>query len=281
MVTHGSRSASLVAWNSPEGQVHKKNVTRSFSINGKTLLLIGGGILGVLVLLAALFITLHTKDGTLVVTAIEPDAEVQVLNERGRIEITRKAEKGPMTMAVVPGKHQLRVQKDGVVLITKDFDIESGQKRSITTERLAITPANVDGTLLESERPKKNEPEANDPHALMKMMDGFRTKLPPPQGIGEENGAGTLDENGESHPESHLNGIALRMGVTSKTDCMILLTYLKDPRVKIRHIAAFALENVVKAYPSGFPADSLDRLESEQHRNMVQAFIVGIEKLAK
>jgi hypothetical protein len=56
---------------------------------------------------------------------------------------------------------------------------------------------------------------------------------------------------------------------------------LKDRQLKIRHIAAFALEDVVKAYPTGFPESSLDRLDSDQHRRMVQAFVAGFEKLAK
>jgi hypothetical protein len=37
------------------------------------------------------------------------------------------------------------------------------------------------------------------------------------------------------------------------TDVAVHRDVLKDPRVKIRHIAAFAIENVVKAYPDGFP----------------------------
>lgn len=129
--------------------------------------------------------------------------------------------------------------------------------------------------------PKQKELASNDSHALMKTMDGFRVKLPPPQDLNEENGCGTPEDDGEVHPDSHLWGIASRMGVKSKSDCMILLTYLKDPKVKIRHIAAFALENVVKVYPDGFPAGSLDKLDSEQHRKMVLAFVEAIEKLKK
>jgi len=67
-------------------QVRTKNVKKPFSINGydkKKLLLIGGSILGVLVLLAGNFIRLRTNVGTLIVTADEPDTEVQVLNESG------------------------------------------------------------------------------------------------------------------------------------------------------------------------------------------------------
>ena len=54
----------------------------------KKLLLIGGGVLGVLVLLAGLIVKLKTPDGTLIVKVNEPDAEVQVLNSAGEVEIT-------------------------------------------------------------------------------------------------------------------------------------------------------------------------------------------------
>jgi uncharacterized protein (TIGR03067 family) len=120
---------------------------------------------------------------------------------------------------------------------------------------------------------------ADNLDALLRAMDGFRTKLPPPQGIGEMNGAGTADADGEVHPDSHLWGIATRLGVKTRAECLVLLTYLKDPRVKVRHIAAFALEGLVRAYPNGFPAGALDRVDSDQHRDMVRAFVVGIEKL--
>jgi hypothetical protein len=129
----------------------------------------------------------------------------------------------------------------------------------------------------EKKEPAKQKPE---PTALMKTMEGFRTKLGPPSltGNGFANGK---DEAGEPYWDNQLREVATRMGVKTRADCMFLLTYLKDRQLKIRHIAAFALEDVVKAYPKGFPESSLDKLDSDQHRRMVQAFVAGIEKLAK
>ena len=117
--------------------------------------------------------------------------------------------------------------------------------------------------------------------ALMKMMDGYRKKLPPPEGLNEMNGRGTPDVDGKVHPDSHLHGIAIRMRVKTKAECMVLLTYLKDKKVSIRYIAAFALENILNAYPNGLSGDALDNLDSDAHRKMVQAFVAGIEKLPK
>jgi hypothetical protein len=113
---------------------------------------------------------------------------------------------------------------------------------------------------------------------FMRQMDSYREKLPPAADIDEMNGEGTPEANGDVVPDSHLQGIAHRMGVQSKAECLVLLTYLKDSRVSIRHIAAFALDSVLHAFPDGFSAEALDQLNSELHRKMVRAFVERIEK---
>ena len=131
---------------------------------------------------------------------------------------------------------------------------------------------------------KIKEPEdkrAGDPDAVMKAMDGFRKKLPEPQGEGEMNGLGVADIDGKTHPDSHLAGIASRLGVKTRAECIVLMTYLKDPDPKIRRIAAFAIEGVVKAYPTGMSSEDIQKVDSDGHRKLVKAFIAGIEKLPK
>ena len=56
----------------------KKSPAPQFDKDKRSRLLIGGGLLGALALQAALVISLRTKEGTLVVTVNEPDAEEQV-----------------------------------------------------------------------------------------------------------------------------------------------------------------------------------------------------------
>ena len=123
------------------------------------------------------------------------------------------------------------------------------------------------------------QPVEDNLDVLMRTMDGFRKKLPEPQGLGEQNGLGVADIDGNTHPDSHLNGIAKRLNVKTRAECMALLSYLKDPDPKIRRIAAFAIEGVVKAYPGGMSSEDMQKVASEGHRKMVQAFIAGIEKL--
>jgi serine/threonine protein kinase len=107
-------------------------------------LLIGAAVLGVMIFLAAVVMRLKTKDGTLVVTVNEPDAEVQILDEKKEtVEITRKGDKGPITITVVPGKHRLKVQKDGFELFTDSFEIKSGNTESITANLVPLENAAV------------------------------------------------------------------------------------------------------------------------------------------
>ena len=122
----------------PVRRKKKKPAGPSFWKDNKKRLLIGGGIFGGLILLAGVVISLRTKDGTLVVKVTEPEAEVQVLSEAGKVEITKKGEKSPLTISVVPGKHQLQVKKDGFEIFTDDFEIKSERKESITAKLVPL-----------------------------------------------------------------------------------------------------------------------------------------------
>jgi hypothetical protein len=129
--------------------------------------------------------------------------------------------------------------------------------------------------------PMEGKLSKNGLDALMKAMESFRKELSPPQGLAEETGRGVTDVDGNVYPGNHLAGIAKRLGAKTRADCMGLLTYVTDRDPKIRHIAVYAIESVVKAYPNGFSLSDIDKLDSEGHREMVKAFLAGIEKLPK
>jgi hypothetical protein len=89
----------------------------------------------------AVTVTVRTKDGTLVVEVDQPDATVQVLNGEGKVEISQHREKGTITLSVDPGKHRLKVEKDGFRFFAKDFEMKTGGKQSITAMLLPIKAA--------------------------------------------------------------------------------------------------------------------------------------------
>ncbi len=95
--------------------------------------LIGGAFIAFL-LVAATSYRLKTREGTLVVEVDQPDAMVQVLDEQGKIQITRPGEKGTITIAVDPGKHRLKVSKDGFDVFGEPFEITTGGIRSINAK---------------------------------------------------------------------------------------------------------------------------------------------------
>jgi hypothetical protein len=100
---------------------------------------IGTAFLGLVVL--AVTVTMRTKEGTLVVEVDQPDATVQVLNDEGKVEISQHDGKGTITLSVDPGKHRLKVEKDGFRFFAKDFEMEAGGKQSITAMLLPINVA--------------------------------------------------------------------------------------------------------------------------------------------
>jgi len=115
---------------------------------------------------------------------------------------------------------------------------------------------------------------------LLKKMDRFRKEFPPPQGVGELNGRTLKDVDGNQFLLSHLSGVARRLEVKTKAECLVLLTYLKDRDPKMRFIAARAIEDVVQAYPGGMSLNDILEIDSDGHRQLIQRFVDKIEKLA-
>jgi hypothetical protein len=120
---------------------------------------------------------------------------------------------------------------------------------------------------------------ASDPLKLMQTMDGYEKEVPPAECISEMNGFSLQDVNGNDYTMSRLTGVANRLGITTKAECMVLLTYLKHPDAKLRFIAARAIESAVHAYPEGMSANDMLKADSEGHRTMIKRFVEKIEKL--
>lgn len=146
------------------------------------------------------------------------------------------------------------------------------------TRRQAIGVAVAGSAVFAVESPSAYAGKPEDTAArVFEAMEGFRTKIPPAQGLNEENGLSVKEI--EPYLLSHLAGVAARLGVKTKTECLVLLTYLKDSDFKVRFIAIEAIEKVVKAYPNGMSIECLTKTGSEGHRKMVLRFVELIQKL--
>jgi WD40 repeat protein len=93
-----------------------------------------------LILFLGIVLLVRTPDGTLVVEISEPDAIVEVSNDEGTVEIQRKGITGKLNIAVDPGRHRLKVGKQGFYVFTENFEIESGGEKVIAA-RLEPLPA--------------------------------------------------------------------------------------------------------------------------------------------
>jgi hypothetical protein len=67
--------------------------------------------------------------------------------------------------------------------------------------------------------------------------------------------------------------------VGTRTECLMLLTYLKDADLKLRFIAIEAIGKATNAYPSGWSVECLTDTGSEGHRKMLFRFLEVIDKL--
>lgn len=128
------------------------------------------------------------------------------------------------------------------------------------------------------ELPARAEP---GPQGLQKTLEGFRKELPPPHSVGEQNGFAIKDVDGKDFLGSHLSGVASRLRVKTRAECLVLLTFLKDRDPKIRFIAATAIENVVRAYPEGMSVSDITEIDSDGHREMIRRFIEKIDRLSE
>jgi hypothetical protein len=146
------------------------------------------------------------------------------------------------------------------------------------TRREVITAALAGAVVVEA--PFTLGGKADDRLAkLIQTMEGFRTTVPRPQGLGEVNGF-VLKEL-EPYTTSHLSEVAKRLGARSRADCLALLTYLKDSDAKLRFIAVQAIYGVVDGYRNGIDsaADNILDTRSDGHLKLVRRFVELIDKL--
>ena len=113
---------------------------------------------------------------------------------------------------------------------------------------------------------------------VVRAMEGYRTRMPPAEGIGEQNGLSVREL--EPYIMSHLAGVARRLGAKTRAECAALMPYLKDRDAKLRFIAQQAIEGATKAYPHGLSVECFLDPTSKGHEAMVLHFTELIDRLS-
>jgi len=96
-----------------------------------------------LVILAGVIFKLSTREGTLLVEVNQPDAIVQVIDAAGMLEISQPGAQGSVKLSVVPGKHKIKVEKQGFEFYAADFEIAAGGELQIKASLSPIPVAPV------------------------------------------------------------------------------------------------------------------------------------------
>jgi hypothetical protein len=125
-----------------------------------------------IVVLAGLVFGLRPRHGTLVVTASEPDALVQVRNAAGGVEFSRKADRTSMKITVPVGKHSLSVEKPGFATVTREVEIEPGGTQSLSAGLVRL-PAKT--TPAAKPRPRSGDAQRDLAEWLLARRFSFRT----------------------------------------------------------------------------------------------------------
>jgi len=121
-----------------------------------------------------------TTEGTLVVEINEPDAVVEVLDEKGKVEIQRNGGRGKLSISVDPGKHRIRVKKDDFSLFTTEFEVESGGEKIITARLEPLSKLSGAATELEPDPNDDPEKQTGEP-AVKHTTDGPQQPAPEAQ----------------------------------------------------------------------------------------------------
>ena len=125
-------------------------------------------------------------------------------------------------------------------------------------------------------RPKPKKPTLPSARVTA-LMEGYRTAVPPAEGLAEQNGL-TVKQL-QPYLMGHLAGVARRMGVKTRAECLALLPYLKDRDFKLRFIAMQALEGPTRAHPHGLNVECFLDVTSEGLRKMAARFAELVDKL--
>ena len=129
------------------------------------LVAVGGAAFAAVVLLGVL-ITMRTPDGTLIVEVSDPDATIEVIDGQGKLLIERKAGAEKVEISAVPGKGKLRVVKNGVELLTKEFSLVSGGRETVNARLEPSKAGSGNATVASSKTESRSTTSSSGPISL-------------------------------------------------------------------------------------------------------------------
>lgn len=100
----------------------------------KYALLLAATILVASILLLVFLFFPKAKTSTLLLDVNEPAADIALLNEEGVVTFSQKGVKGTLTLTTDPGKHRLRIRKEGFDPFVKDLDLQAGETKTIAAK---------------------------------------------------------------------------------------------------------------------------------------------------
>lgn len=122
----------------PTLAAHSETVVARPSLRKKNpLVMIGVGVVS-LAVLSTIFVLRRGNEGRLLVDLDQPDALVQVLDGQGGVEATLKSNGDKIAVSVNPGKHRLKVTKDGFADFGQDFEMASRGHYDITAKLIPV-----------------------------------------------------------------------------------------------------------------------------------------------
>ncbi len=109
-------------------------------------------------------------------------------------------------------------------------------------------------------------------------IEALRKKIPEAQTISEANGVSIPDESGVYFTLTRLEAAAKTVPCETIDDYKLLMQYLEDADLKIRFIAASALERTLKAHPNGMSMGEIDGKSADRHNKLRERFETKINE---
>ena len=152
------------AWSAAVAKLSRRGSPRSWAALGLVLL-------ALVVIWAAAVFRFKTRDGTIVLEIDQPGAEVFVDGQR--IRVSGVGDNKPVEIQAEPGRHKLRISKEGFTAVTNDIELPLGKTAQMAVR---LVPIEVSAR----EMPKQSAPNARTGKGLLaEFFDGaeFKRKL--------------------------------------------------------------------------------------------------------